>query len=134
MPDDALMKKLVMLLLTNDGELEETVAQALLELGGVSHLTRDAGDALQIVVDVPDLDLAIIDFDSGCHGMTLLSAINSCHEELPIIVVTSSDVEHAAALAYANGAAACVAKPVTATEVALVLSALTQPKLQLTAA
>ena len=35
------MKTTVMLLLTNDNELEDAVAEALLELGGVSHLTRD---------------------------------------------------------------------------------------------
>ncbi len=45
------MKTTVMLLLTNDNELEDAVAEALLELGGVSHLTqrcrRCAGNRLR---------------------------------------------------------------------------------------
>ena len=71
------MKTTVMLLLTNDNELEDAVAEALLELGGVSHLTRDAGDALETVCGVHDLDLAVIDFEHGPHGMTLLNAIST---------------------------------------------------------
>jgi hypothetical protein len=39
----------VMLLLTDDIELEELVADALSEIGGISHLTRDAGDALETI-------------------------------------------------------------------------------------
>jgi DNA-binding NtrC family response regulator len=88
---------------------------------------------LQIIFDRGGaLDLAVIDFDQGCHGMTLLSAIKSCFEKLPIVVVVSSDTYHAAALAYANGAGACVAKPVTGAELEIVLQQLREPKLKLT--
>ena len=65
------MKTTVMVLLTNDSELEELVADALSEIGGISHLTRDAGDTLETVCGVHDLDLAVIDFEHGPHGMTL---------------------------------------------------------------
>ena len=75
-----------MLLLTNDNELEESVADALSEIGGISHLTRAAGDALETICGVDDLDLAIIDFEHGPHGMTLLSAISTLREHLPVIV------------------------------------------------
>jgi hypothetical protein len=63
------MKTTVTLLLTNDSELEDSVAEALSQLGGVSHLTRDPGDALETVCGVHDLDLAVIDFEHGPHGM-----------------------------------------------------------------
>ena len=76
-------------------------------IGGISHLTRDAGDALEIICGVHDLDLAIIDFEHGPHGMTLLSAISALREDLPVIVITRDDEEHVEALAYANGATAC---------------------------
>src|SRR5205823_14399171 len=67
------MKTPVILLLTNDPQLEETVAETLSENGGVSHLAYDPGDALQVVCGLGrHLDLAIIDFDHGAHGMTLL--------------------------------------------------------------
>jgi CheY-like chemotaxis protein len=111
------MKTPVILLFTNDNELEDSVAEALSGLGGVSHLTRDAGDALEIVCGVRDLDLAVIDFHHGAHGMTLLSAI-MVREDLPVIAITCDDDKHVEALAYANGAAACFSKPVSATQLA----------------
>jgi Response regulator containing CheY-like receiver, AAA-type ATPase, and DNA-binding domains len=124
-----------MLLLTNDTELEDAVAEALLEFGGVSHLTCNAGDALQIICGTgQDLDLAVIDFELGPHGMTLLSAINSCREDFPVIVVTRDDEKQVEALAYANGVAACLAKPITATELKLVVQHLLAPKLELASA
>ena len=110
------MKTPVILLLTTDRELEDLVAQALSEIGGVSHLARDTEKALETVCDVPNLDLAIIDFEHGPHGMTLLRAINTVCRQLPVIVVAHDDESHVAAVAYANGAAACLAKPVSATQ------------------
>jgi CheY-like chemotaxis protein len=125
------MKTTVMLLLTNDSELEDSVAKALLELGGVSHLTHDAGDALETVCGVHDLDLAVIDFEHGPHGMTLLSAISMLREDLPIIVITHDDVKHVEALAYTNGAATCFSKPVSVTQLASAIRELQRLKPEL---
>jgi hypothetical protein len=50
----------------------------------------------------------------GCRGMTLLSAIHGCYETLPILIVTSEQLEYANAIAYANGARICLAKPLPA--------------------
>ena len=36
----------------------------------------------------------MIDFQEGCRGITLVSAIHTCREELPIIVLTSTDKYH----------------------------------------
>jgi CheY-like chemotaxis protein len=127
---NSVVKIPVMVLLTNDSELEDSVAEALSGLGGVSHLTRDAGDALEIVCGARDLDLAVIDFQHGTHGMTLLSAINTCREGLPVIVITRDDDKHVEALAYANGAAACFPKPVSARQLAPAISGLCGPKLE----
>jgi CheY-like chemotaxis protein len=110
------MKTTVMLLLTNDSGLENTVGKALLEIGGVSHLTRDAGDALETVCGVHDLDLVVIDFEYGPHGMMLLSAISMLRGDLPVIVITHDDEKHVEALAYTNGATACFSKPVSTTQ------------------
>jgi two-component system, NarL family, nitrate/nitrite response regulator NarL len=122
------MKTTVTLLLTNDGELEDSVAETLLELGGVSHLTHDAGDALETVCAIHDLDLAVIDFENGPHGMTLLSAISTLREDLPVIVVTGDDGEHVEALAYANGATACFSKQAVATQLANAIRELSKPR------
>ena len=112
------MKTPIMLLLTNDNELEDLVADALSAIGGVSHLTHDPGDALTTVCSVYDLDLAVIDFEHGPHGVTLLSAISTLRKDLPVIVVTCDDEQHVEALAYANGATACFSKQAVATQLA----------------
>lgn len=122
------MKTPVILLLTNDYELEEFVAQALREIGGVSHLTCDAGDALESVCAVHDLDLAIIDFEHGPHGMTLLGTISTLREDLPIIVITRNDEEHVEALAYANGATACFSKQAVGTRLASAIREFCRPR------
>jgi len=122
------MKTPVMLLLTNDNELEELVAGALSEIGGISHLTRNAGDALETICGVNDLDVAIIDFEHGPHGMTLLSAISTLREDLPVIVITRDDEEHVEAMAYANGATACFSKQAVATQLANAIRELSKPR------
>jgi CheY-like chemotaxis protein len=119
------MRTPVMLLLTNDNELEQLVANALLEIGAISHLTRDA---LETICGVDDLDLAIIDFEHGPHGMTLLSAISTLREHLPVIVITRDDEEHVEALAYANGATACFSKQAVATQLANAIRELSKPR------
>jgi len=54
-----------------------------------------------------------MDFDDGCRGRTLLSAVHNCYERLPIVVTTSEKAEHACFLAYANGARTCLKKPLS---------------------
>jgi DNA-binding response OmpR family regulator len=126
------MKTPVVLLLTNDPQLEETVAQTLFENGGVSHLAHDPGDALQLVCGLGrHLDLAIIDFDHGPHGMTLLGAINMCREDFPVVVVTRDDEKHVEALAYANGAIACLPKPVSVAQLENAMRQCCRPQYQL---
>ena len=119
-------------LLTRDRTLEKSLSEAL--HNPVILMARDIDEALQIIATHSDeLSLVVIDFDDGCHGMTLLSAIKNSLETLPVIVATSSDTYHAAAVAYANGAAACLAKPVTTAELKVVIRQLRQAKLELTA-
>ena len=126
----ASMKTPIMLLLTNDNKLEELIADALSEIGGLSHLTRAADDALETICGVNDLDLAIIDFEHGPHGMTLLSAISNLRENLPLIVITREDEQHVEALAYANGATACLSKQAAATELANTIRQLCTSKME----
>ena len=119
-------------LLTRDRTLEKSLSEAL--HNPVILISRDIDEALQIMaVHSDELSLVVIDFDDGCHGMTLLSAIKNCLEKLPVIVATSNDTYHVAAVAYANGAAACLAKPITTVELEIVIRQLRQAKLELTA-
>lgn len=124
------MKTPVIVLLTSDNGLEDLIAQALSEIGGISHLTRDAGDALEIICGVHDLDLAVIDFEHGPHGMTLLSAISTLREDLPVIAITGDDEEHVEELAYANGATACFSKQAVAMQLAKTIRELCKPTLK----
>ena len=122
------------LLLTRDDEFEKLLKEAFLESAATILLARSVDDALQIVCTRgAELDLAVIDRDD-CHGINLLSAINACQHKLPIVVVTSDDTYHCAALAYANGAAACFVKPIAAAELRLAIQNLGAPKLELAAA
>jgi len=121
------------LLLTRDDEFEKLLKEAFLESAATILIARNVDDALQIVCTRgAELDLAVIDRDD-CHGINLLSAINACQHNLPIVVVTSGDTYHCAALAYANGAAACLVKPIAAAELRLAIQNLGAPKLELAA-
>jgi CheY-like chemotaxis protein len=128
------MKTPVILLLTNDDGLEDLVAQTLSRIGGLIHLTHDAGDALDTICGVHDLDLAVIDFEHGPHGMTLLSAISTLREDLPIIAITPDDEEHVEEVAYANGATACFSKRAVATQVVNAIRELSKPRPELVVA
>jgi DNA-binding response OmpR family regulator len=100
------------LLFTSDLTFDQMVSEALLETGAVLLTARNVAQALQLVSKRGrELNLAVMDFEEGCRGMTLLSAIHTCYEQLPILVTTSGDAGHATAVAYANGARRCLTKP-----------------------
>ena len=96
---------------------------------------RDVRDGLQIVWQRGrELDSALMDFDDGCRGRTLLSAVHNCYERLPIVVTTSEKAEHACFLAYANGARTCLKKPLSAAGFAKAIADVTAPHRQPVAA
>ena len=130
------MNTRLILLLTHDREFENLLTEAVIATGPALILVaRTVGDALRIVCTRGrELDFAVIDFDDGCHGMSLLSALDTCRPGLPVVAVASQDVYHAAAVAYANGVAACLAKPIGASDLEIVIQELRNPKLALEAA
>jgi DNA-binding response OmpR family regulator len=129
------MKSPLVLLFTRDGDFAQSVCEALSGSGTVVLIARDVREGLQIVCQRGrELDFALMDFDNGCHGMTLLSAVHTCYERVPILVTTSDDAEHARALAYASGARTCLKKPLSAAGVAKVISHVTAPRHQPAAA
>jgi DNA-binding NtrC family response regulator len=121
------------LLLTHDPNLENVVTEALKDTGAKILIRHDVDHALEVGCSrATQFDVAIID-RSDCHAITLLSALKACRHDLPVVVITSSESCHCAALAYANGAAACITKPISADDLRVVLKQLCQPKLELAA-
>ena len=123
------------LLVSPDVRFHTLLSRALPAGGAIVHVARNAGEALRIVCELAEpLDLAVIDFDDGCHGMTLLSALHACQPDLAVIALISKNAYHAAAVGYANGAAACLANPISAAELRTVIETVGEPKLQLASA
>ena len=129
------MKAGAALLYTCDADVESVVRRALFGTDTTLLLARTVGDALEIVCRRGrELDLAIMTFSEDCHGMTLLSAIHGCYEQLPTIVVVEKDSGHASALGYVNGARICLSKPVSLVELSNAIADLQPATRHLTAA
>ena len=109
------MKSPLVLLFTRDDDFAQSVREAVSGTGAVVLIARDVSDGLQIVLQRGrEIDSALMDFDDGCRGRTLLSAGHNCYEQLPIVVTTSEAAEQARFLAWANGARTCLKKPLSA--------------------
>ncbi len=129
------MKSPLILLFTRDGDFGHSVREALFGTGAIVLIARDVRDGLQIVCQRGrELDSALMDFDDGCRGRTLLSAVHTCYEQLPIVVMTSENAKHACFLAYANGARTCLKKPLSAAGFAKAIADVTTPRHQPVAA
>jgi CheY-like chemotaxis protein len=129
------MKPRLVLLYTRDSNFDRLLSRALVGTGVIVLIARSVADALQIVCRRGrELDLVVMDFNDGCRGMTLLSAIHTCHQKLPTLVITSKDLEHANGVAYANGARVCLNKPLPAAKLANAIADLHPTHVQLAVA
>ena len=129
------MKPKVVLLYTRDGGFACLVSEALAETETIILPARTVAEAFQIIRKRGrDLAFALMDFDGGCRGMILLSAVHSCFEHLPILVTTSNNAEHVTAIAYANGATACLTRPKHSGALSEAIAELTATKQHLVAA
>ena len=123
------------LLYTRDPDFDGLLGEALSGTGAIVLIARTVADVLQIVCQRGcSLEFALMDFDGGCRGMTLLSAVHACSERLPILVTTSEDAEHVTAVAYANGARGCLTKPRIAAPLTAAIADLNETHHQLAAA
>jgi len=123
------MKTRLILLLTTDDRVEQQFREVARREEATILVTHTIADALApVCTRLDEIDLVAVDFQEGCHGMTLVSVIYACCEQLPIVVLTAIDKYHTAALAYANGAAACLAKPTTPEEIGMLVETLHRVK------
>lgn len=129
------MKPRLILLFTRDRSFDQEVSKALFGTGTIVLITRSVRDALQVVCRRGcELDLAVMDLDDGSRGMALLSAVHTCYQYLPILVTTSKNENNVAVVAYANGARACLNRPIHANVLANAIANLNTPSQPLIAA
>jgi DNA-binding response OmpR family regulator len=129
------MKSPLILLFTRNNDFAQSVRDAVSATGAIVLIARDVRDGLQIVRQRGrELDFALMDFDDGCRGRTLLSTVHTCYERMPIVVTTSEAAEQASFLAWANGARTCLKKPLSAAGFAKVIADVTAPHHQPVAA
>src|SRR5258708_12887951 len=108
------MKSPLIFLFTRDGDFAQSVREAVSETGAIVLVARDVRDGLQIVCQCGrELDSAWMDFDDGCRGRTLLSAVHNCYERLPIVVTTSEKPDPARFLPYPNAPPPYPKKPLS---------------------
>ena len=113
------MKSRLVLLYTRDRSFDRLLSEALIGTGAIVLIARSVGDALQVVASRGrELTFAVLDFNDGRRGMTLLSAIHACHQQLPTLVVTAKESKDANVVAYANGARVCLNKPLPSARLA----------------
>src|ERR1700716_4153011 len=125
------MKSPLILLFTRDGDFAQSVREAVCGTDAVVLIARDVRDGLQIVSQRGrELDFALMDFDNRYHGMKLLCAVHTCFDQLPILVAASKDADPRNPVAFANGARACLSKPIAPARIADAISQLTRPQHQ----
>jgi DNA-binding NtrC family response regulator len=117
------MKPRFVLLYAPDHHFDPVLSEALRGSQAVLLSARSVSAALQIICRRGrELDLAILDFSEGCRGMTLLSAIQTCFEDLPVLVTICEETEHVTAVAYANGARVCLNRSLPSSQLANTIS------------
>src|SRR5437763_10281793 len=123
------------ILLVAEGTSSSTdmVARAAVDsLRGLRHAST-SHDAFEILArDVNDIDVVILDLDSGAHRLCFLDAISYYGAAPPVIVVTDFHDMDPGATAYRHGATACIGKPFTSAELAALINDVCLPDWQRT--
>ena len=123
------------ILLVADGTTSSTdkVARAAVDCRrGLRHAST-GHDAFEILARDPnDIDVLILDVDSGAHRLCLLDAISYQRAAPPVIVVTDCRDTDPGPTAYRHGATACIAKSFTSAELAALIHDVCLPDWQRT--
>lgn len=99
------------------------IADAARRTGHRLRHARNSREAFQILRrGVNDVDLIIIDVDPGIHGLSVLEALGFSKNAPPVLVVTGFEELDMEPTAYRHGATACMGKPFTATELAVLIN------------
>jgi DNA-binding response OmpR family regulator len=106
------MKPRVVLLYSRDRNFDRVLKEALLGTRAVVLIARSLDAVRKIVCRRgSELDLAILDFNRGFCGVTVLNALNGCVDKPPTLAVNSEGKGRAGTLTFAKSARVCLSKP-----------------------
>ena len=112
MPTKTTMKPRLVLLYTRDRNFDRVLKEALLGTRAVVLIARSLDAVRKIVFRRGrELDLAVLDFNQGFRGMTVLNALDRRHDKLPTLAMSSEGEDRAGARAFAKNARVCLSKP-----------------------
>ena len=123
-------------LLLIDGDSDSAVALALAAGRSGREIVRafSSHEAFCILEHgMDELDAIVIDLEAGVHGMTVLEEIEITPATPPLIVLTDPNEPCTMGIAAVRGAALCLAKPVTATQLAAAVKQVCDPARQVAA-
>lgn len=104
------------------GDSNAIVADAAERTGrGLQHVDNSRRAFELLKAGLNDIDLIVIDLDPGMHSISVLEALGCCDACPPIIAVTGLEESVMTAIAHRDGATACIGKPFSATELALLM-------------
>ena len=129
------MKTRLVLLYTRDRNFDRVLKEALLGTRTLVLIARSL-DAVQRILFRwrRELDLTVLDFNQRFCGMTVVTALNSRHDKLPPLAVSSEAEDGAGALAFAKSARVCLSKPFSSAILAKAIANLWPTKTQLAVA
>jgi len=135
MPTETAMKPRLVLLYARDRNFDRVLKEALLGTRAVVLIARSLDAVRKIVCRRGrELDLAILDFNQGFRGMTVLNALNGCYDKLLTLAVSSEGEDGAGALTFAKSARVCLTKPFSSAILAKAIANLCPTQIQLAVA
>ena len=135
MPKKNTMKPRLVLLYTRDRNFDRVLKEALLGTRAVVLIARSLDTVRKIVFRRGgELDLAILDFNQGFRGMTVVKTLNRRYEKLPTLGMRSQGEHRAGARAFANSPRVCLSKPFSSAKLAKAIAHLFPTQTRLAAA
>ena len=130
-----MMKPRLVLLYTRDRKFDRILKEALRGTRALVLIARNLDALRQIVFRRGrELDLAILDFNQGFRGVTVLNALDGCYDKRSTLAASSEDEDCAGALAFAKSARVCLNKPFSSAILAKAIANLCPTQTQLAVA
>ena len=103
----------MILLLNAEPDLIPVALHASMELRHTLRTVHTCKDAFRFLNDGADVDVILLDLDPDIQGMALLNTLDAGSRRVPLIALTSLDVDYVKPIVTQHGATECLGKPVT---------------------